>query len=110
MKTEEILSERGKTNGDYSQMCAVSQEIKESMGLAQPKYTPYMRESIEMIAHKLSRIAAGDPLTEDHWRDIAGYATLAADRVRDRNKLAAVPASAMPYTLAEEHPTSLDET
>ncbi len=29
-----------------------------------------------MIAHKIASILAGDPNEIDHWRDIAGYATL----------------------------------
>jgi hypothetical protein len=40
------------------------------------------RETLDMIAHKIGRILAGDPNVEDHWKDIAGYATLSADRVR----------------------------
>ncbi len=34
-----------------------------------------------MIAHKLARICNGDPDYGDSWRDIAGYATLVADRL-----------------------------
>ena len=30
-----------------------------------------------MILHKVARIMAGNPKEADHWRDIAGYATLA---------------------------------
>jgi len=32
--------------------------------------------SIMMITHKMARIANGNPDHEDHWLDIAGYATL----------------------------------
>lgn len=34
-----------------------------------------------MIAHKLARIAVGDPDVNDHWDDIAGYATLVSQRM-----------------------------
>lgn len=37
---------------------------------------------LEMIAHKVGRILAGNPHFEDHWADIAGYARLSADRNR----------------------------
>jgi hypothetical protein len=37
---------------------------------------PVVREAIDMILHKLARIAAGNPYFEDHWKDIAGYASL----------------------------------
>ena len=33
-------------------------------------------ESIDMICHKLGRIANGDPFYDDSWRDIEGYARL----------------------------------
>lgn len=42
---------------------------------------PDQRECLEMIAHKIGRILNGDPHYEDSWRDIAGYATLVADRL-----------------------------
>lgn len=89
-KTEQILAERGKTNGDYGLMSEISQNIKREMcGHRGGTLPPYMQESIDMIAHKLSRIAAGDSFTEDHWRDIAGYATLTADKVTAHNNLPA---------------------
>jgi hypothetical protein len=34
-----------------------------------------------MIVHKIGRIVNGDPDVTDHWVDIAGYATLIADRL-----------------------------
>lgn len=40
-----------------------------------------MRESLDMILHKISRILSGDPCTKDHWADIAGYARLIADKL-----------------------------
>lgn len=39
-------------------------------------------EAIEMIFHKIGRIGAGNPNFVDHWEDIAGYATLVAQRLR----------------------------
>lgn len=33
-------------------------------------------EALEMIQHKIGRILSGNPNEPDHWRDIAGYATL----------------------------------
>jgi hypothetical protein len=38
-----------------------------------------MREALHMIAHKMGRIATGNPNIKDHWADIAGYATLIAN-------------------------------
>ena len=39
-----------------------------------------------MIVNKLARIYNGDPNYSDSWRDIAGYATLVADRLDNDNK------------------------
>lgn len=79
-KLDFILEERGKTHGDYSLQAELSQEIKKTCEL-RVEVPPYVQESLDMIAHKMARIAAGNPLEPDHWRDIAGYATLAADRL-----------------------------
>lgn len=44
---------------------------------------PDMREALEMIAHKIGRILAGDPAYDDSWVDIAGYATRVAERLKE---------------------------
>ncbi len=38
---------------------------------------------MDHIAGKLSRILSGQPGFDDHWRDIAGYATLAVETMRE---------------------------
>ena len=42
---------------------------------------PDQREALEMIQHKVARILNGDPTYTDNWIDIAGYATLVANRL-----------------------------
>lgn len=42
---------------------------------------PDMGVALDMICHKLARIAVGDINYVDNWIDIAGYATLVADRL-----------------------------
>jgi hypothetical protein len=42
---------------------------------------PVQMEALEMIAHKIARILNGNPDHHDHWHDIAGYATLVAERL-----------------------------
>ena len=39
-------------------------------------------EALEMIVHKIGRIVNGNPDKVDSWIDIAGYATLVADRLQ----------------------------
>lgn len=41
------------------------------------------QEALEMIAHKIGRILNGDPNYKDSWTDIAGYAQLVADTLKD---------------------------
>lgn len=79
---KEILAERGKTHGDYTQHARITQAIKTIIGdsPSAEMMTTHERETLDMIAHKIGRICAGNPHFEDHWRDIAGYATLTADR------------------------------
>jgi hypothetical protein len=40
---------------------------------------PEHAESLEMIAHKIGRILAGNENFHDHWDDIAGYAKLGSE-------------------------------
>ena len=39
-------------------------------------------EALDMIATKIARILNGNPDHVDSWIDIAGYATLVADRLK----------------------------
>jgi hypothetical protein len=45
---------------------------------------PDQWEALEMIMSKVSRLLTGDPHKVDSWVDIAGYATLVADRLKGR--------------------------
>lgn len=78
-----ILAERGQTHGDFSNQAECAQDLKKAFYLwaMHNKLTPYMKEAVDMILHKLARAATGDPFVQDHWDDIAGYATLVSDRV-----------------------------
>lgn len=59
------------------------------------------RESLAMIAHKISRIMCGDPNYDDSWVDIAGYAQNVVNRLREEQDtpVAAVPVCSSPATL-----------
>ena len=77
MSVENTLNERQKTHGDFHDNAKCSQDLKavfRSYGfdsLASP-----MREALDQIALKISRILTGDCNHLDNWHDIAGYATL----------------------------------
>lgn len=86
-----ILEERKKTHGEYRDHARYAQAIKrivydaafERSHRQQPSLSDIQVEALDMIAHKISRILAGDPNEPDHWDDIAGYAKLVADRLRE---------------------------
>ena len=83
-KVDATLTERGKDYGDYLRKAAFIQEMKYFMR-SSPSWDdmdPDMRESVDMIATKMGRIAYGDPSHLDSWIDIAGYAKLVSDRLQ----------------------------
>lgn len=79
---DKILAERGKTHGDFSNQAECAQDLKKAFrawAKHNKQLTPYMKEAVDMVLHKLARVAAGDPFVQDHWDDIAGYAKLVSD-------------------------------
>lgn len=83
--TTEVLTERGSRYGNYLEQTKISHAIKEAMaGMWESNMQPDQLDCLEMIAVKLSRIINGDPDYGDNWRDIAGYATLVADRLENK--------------------------
>lgn len=78
---DKILEERGERYGEFDQLANLSQNLKRTMR-DHPGWLNLdddMRESLEMIQHKMARILNGDPHYIDSWVDIAGYAQLIAD-------------------------------
>lgn len=75
---DEVLSERAKTHGDFRANALVAQRLKEIFH-ASPSWadmTDEMKESLDLIALKLSRILTADPTYKDSWLDVSGYAQL----------------------------------
>ena len=74
----DILDERAKTHGDYYRVAMMAQELKDAMRRGKNWRTldDTQRETLELVASKIGRILSGNPHEVDHWRDIAGYATL----------------------------------
>ena len=74
----DLLDERAKTHGDFYNVASMAQELKDAMrrGRNWKVLDDTERETLEMIASKIGRILSGNPHEVDHWRDIAGYATL----------------------------------
>lgn len=80
------LAERETRYGDYPAKCMLIQELKETMRVSSgwSGLRPDMKESLEMIQHKIGRILTGDPYYHDSWHDIVGYAKLVADRLEKK--------------------------
>ena len=78
VSTAALLDERGKTHGSFETHARIAQSLKNVMRV-EPGYAKLnaeQMEAVEMIAHKIGRIIAGNPSFNDHWDDIAGYAKL----------------------------------
>lgn len=78
---EMVLTTREATHGHWPNQANMISALKTAMdtgagGKGITTLRPAQREALELIAVKLARILVGDPNHVDHWRDIAGYATL----------------------------------
>lgn len=74
----EVLNERQKTHGNFADVAVLDQSFKHIMygALNWERLSNQQKLALEMICHKASRILCGNPDEADHWKDIAGYATL----------------------------------
>jgi hypothetical protein len=83
-----ILDERAATYGSFMDVAKVAQQLKHvaashtiavGVELSHDKI-----EALEMIFSKIARIVNGNSDHIDSWIDIAGYATLVADRLQGK--------------------------
>jgi hypothetical protein len=96
---KQTIDARSKKYGNFKAQAAITQNIKVSYSLSEnwQELPDDMRESLDCIATKISRILNGDFCHPDSWHDIAGYAMLIEDRLRkaqcqaDMNKSTASP-------------------
>lgn len=74
----ETLKERERRYGDFTEHARVTQAIKDAIRDSRnwSALPPEMKESLEMVAHKLGRILSGDSAYKDSWHDIVGYIVL----------------------------------
>ena len=82
---KDTLQQRHKTYGEYAVQARIAQQLK---GVIHDTPNWHMmtyaqRESLDMIAAKISRILNGDPDHIDSWHDIGGYARLVEDQIRE---------------------------
>ena len=83
---DNTLDERAKDYGKFKDSAALMQGIKRLLAdhaeVHNKTFADDQWEALEMIVHKMARIVNGNPDKVDHWVDIAGYATLVADRLQ----------------------------
>ena len=84
-----VLEERGKRYGEFKTFAETAQNLKyefrrgRQLAGKSASMTYCQQEAIDMILHKIARIANGDENYDDNWIDIAGYATLASNEIND---------------------------
>lgn len=83
---EQVTAEREVTHGNFSRNARVSQGLKDVWwrSVSSDLLSAVQKEAAEMIFMKLSRVASGHADHIDHWRDIAGYATLVVKDLETR--------------------------
>ena len=85
----EILKERGNTHGKFIDHATICQDLKTVIHHSDVEKWESLesdkKEALDMIVHKIARILNGDSSHIDHWVDIAGYATLVANRLTSEN-------------------------
>lgn len=84
MNVDQILQERGERYGSFIDNATTCQALKKVLHMNENwHHLAYdQREALDMICHKIARIMNGDPNYVDSWADIAGYATLVANRLK----------------------------
>ena len=85
-----ILDARAEQYGSFMQSADTVIRIKGIMHNAVARNAlhlyPDQLQALDMIATKISRIVHGNPNHLDSWIDIAGYATLVADRLQGKTR------------------------
>ena len=81
MSTEALLNHRQVTHGSFADNARNGQTLREFYRTSPhwESMPAIHREALDMMACKLSRILSGQSTFDDHWKDIAGYATLALE-------------------------------
>ena len=85
-----ILNERAGNYGPFATQATIAQRLKHvahtAAGEQGKTFATDQAEALDMIFSKIARILNGDPNHLDSWTDIAGYATLVADRLQGKTR------------------------
>ena len=82
---DDVLNERASTYGRFVDVAETTQTLMGAIATRLAERGTIVQHdqalALQMIVQKLARIANGDPDHLDSWLDIAGYATLVAERL-----------------------------
>jgi hypothetical protein len=84
MNVDDTLATRATRYGNYKEdVSRVSQALKDILrsGEVWKEMDDDMKESLDLICNKMSRIVNGDPWYHDSWHDIIVYARLVEERI-----------------------------
>ncbi|CAB4156545.1 hypothetical protein UFOVP1058_13 [uncultured Caudovirales phage] len=85
VSVDKTLNERANTYGRFVDVAETTQVLMGAIANRLAERGTIVQHdqalALQMIAQKLARIANGDPDHLDSWLDIAGYATLVAERL-----------------------------
>ena len=83
-----LLQERALQYGTFAALAKTAQEFKSvlyrELGSRNKRLADDQSEALDMIMTKIARVINGDADHADSWADIAGYATLVAERLQGR--------------------------
>lgn len=95
-EVKDVLADRDGKYGKFADVADLAQDLKTSIrdgriiggelraGDGRKVIRADMVEALDMICSKIARILNGDPDYPDNWVDIAGYATLVANRLEGK--------------------------
>ena len=89
LSVDTILQERAKSYGTFVSLAKTAQEFKSvlyrELGARNKRLADDQAEALDMILTKIARIINGDANNPENFLDIAGYATLVAERLQGRS-------------------------
>ena len=90
MSIESTLAERGARYGSFEEHATIAQAIQDAFRIYPEKWErlpPVVKQGFTTLADKFARAINGDPMYDDNYHDIGGYAKLMEDWVKKINNL-----------------------
>jgi hypothetical protein len=88
MSVDATLTTRAGTYGKFQRNAAISQSLKYVARSSDnwDRLEGDQQESLDQMFSKIGRLLTGDPNHYDSWHDLAGYATLVAERLNGNSR------------------------